>query len=176
MLKILYMVGMYNYNISPSSQVILGGMVATFSGNREVGLCSPNMVPVGFFVNDTISINDTNGRNAFLFSTNDMIRIAVGGEFQTDVFEPGIYQVNDFLYCSHNGKISNDPQYRGNIIIGIVNLVELLIGTTHPLLIGFLTCFTRGLDISGGIVPMKKMTRFQILKGATPCATPQNDP
>lgn len=163
MLTIMYKVGMYCYNLNPSSPVAMGGMVATFTGNREVGLCGPDNVPVGFFVNDT---------NAYLpyesspLLNDTKVTIAVGGELQTDVFEPGIYQVNDFLYCNHSGIISNDPQYRGNIIVGIVNLVE-------PALIGFLTCLTRGLDISsGGLTPMKRMTRFQILKNTCNNVTP----
>lgn len=160
MLTIMYKVGIYSYNLNTSllSQTIIGGMVATYTDNREVGLCSPDTVPVGFFM------NDTNSASPYETPTfpGGRANIAVGGELQTDVFEPGTYQINDFLYCSHNGKISNDPQYRGNIIIGIVNLIEPNIA--DPRLIGFLTCFTRGLDISAGIVPIKKMTRFQILK------------
>ena len=157
MLTLIYKDGLYCYNLSQSasSPGILGGMVATFTGNREVGLCGPDNVPVGFFV------CDTNSMNPFEYNPDSRTTIAVGGELQTDVFEPGTYQVNDFLYCSHNGKISNDPQYRGNIIIGIVN-------TVAPPLIGFLTCFTRGLDINANLIPVKKVSRFQILKGATP--------
>jgi hypothetical protein len=149
----MYRVGSYCYDLNPSSPVALGGMVATFTGNREIGLCSPDTVPVGFFMNDTNSMDPYES----VGFGDTKATIAVGGELQTDVFEPGTYQVNDFLYCSHNGKISNDSQYRGNIIVGIVNYVE-------SRLIGFLTCLTRGLDISGGMAPMKKMTRFQILK------------
>jgi len=162
MLNIIYKVGMYCYNLNPASPVALGGMVATFTGNREVGLCSPDTVPMGFFLHDTNSMDPYESVGYGVAKTT----IAVGGELQTDVFEPGTYQVNDFLYCSHNGKISNDSQYRGNIIIGVVNLVE------SPL-IGFLTCLTRGLDISGGAMhPMKKMTRFQILKKPCNITTP----
>jgi hypothetical protein len=160
MLTIIYKQGIfvYSWNIQDyNSRTIKSGMVATFTNNREVGLCSNETVPIGFFLHDNVPANPYES-----FGFGDLkASVAVGGELQTDIFEPGEYRINDFLYCSPDGKITNSYLYRGNIIIGIVNAVEP--DFAFPRLIGFLTCFTRGLE-TGEIAPVKRINRYQILK------------
>ena len=155
MLKIIYKGGLYEYLCNErdfNSRSIQGGMVATFTNNEEVGLCSAETVPMGFFMegNEPATAYESIGYGDL------RVTVAVGGTLQTDIFEPVEYRINDFLYCSKDGKITNESLYRGNIIIGIVNHVE-------PGLIGFLTCFTRGLE-TGELAPMKIMNRYQLLK------------
>jgi hypothetical protein len=133
MFNIIYRGSVYTYQCeSPDFQA---GMIATFSGNRGIKIANDKDVPIGFFIND--SGGNPFERVSFLDSHQ---AIAVGqGEYVTDVIEPGEYTINDFLYCSCNGKITNEKIYWGNIIIGIVNSVE---GS----LIGFVTCFAKGLE------------------------------
>jgi len=108
---------------------VKGGMVATFVDNREIGICSDKTRPVGFFIQEHES--QTN---------NGTICVLVGqAEFRTDIFEKNTYKINDFLYCSRRGRITNELKYRGNIIIGIVNYVT----KDH---IGLVTCMARGLE------------------------------
>lgn len=100
---------------SSSELVYKAGMVATFTGFREVGICRPHMVPAGFFINDSDTLN-------FNSVCSPRVGIAIGfGEYETDVYENNEYQVRDLLYCSENGKITNNSYYRSNPIIGIVN-------------------------------------------------------
>jgi hypothetical protein len=122
------------YNYQCDSFDFRAGMIATFSGNRCIKIATDKDIPIGFFIHDSA------GSPFESFGSNSHQAIAVGqGEYMTDNIEPGEYKINDLLYCSCNGKITNEKIYWGNIIIGIVNSVE------GPL-IGFVTCFTRGLE------------------------------
>jgi hypothetical protein len=106
---------------------IKAGMVATFVDNYTVGRCDHKSVPMGFFIKDS-------GPSALV------VEIVMGlASLKTDVFEKGVYKIQDFLYCSRNGKITNERKYRGNIILGVVNSVE-------KNAIGFITCLARGLE------------------------------
>jgi len=132
MFSMLYRTGCYSYftriNIPYSA-----GMIATFTDNREVGICNDLTMPCGFFTTEVSP-----------FGQSDRTFVAIGqGEYQTDVYEKPLknYKLNDFLYCSKNGKITNESKYRGNIIIGIVNDVS-------EDYIGFITCFARGLEVA----------------------------
>ena len=139
MLRILYKSGLYNYPVLDGTKnAIEGGMVATFCSNRTVKKCSPGDIPCGFFWQDLPPDDTLYFSN---FNNSVMVSVLVGlGEFSTDVFEPGNYRINDFLYCSENSKVTNDPKYKGNIIIGLVNYVT-------PEEIGFVTMHARGLDL-----------------------------
>jgi len=123
MLNILYKTSLFSYETRLTK--FLGGMIATFTGNREIGLCNDKSMPIGFFMHDYIPYIPT------------IASIAIGqGEYQTNIFETDtIYKINDLLYCSQNGLISNNTMYRNNIIVGIVNFVSSDI-------IGFITCFS----------------------------------
>jgi hypothetical protein len=113
---------------------ITGGMLATFSADREVTICDDKSVPIGFFIQD-IDIKN-HGRS----HGDAVVSVVLGqGEYETDIFEKSDYKIQNFLYCSCNGKISDEERYRGNIIIGIVNSVS-------DDKIGFITCFARGLE------------------------------
>jgi hypothetical protein len=129
MFNILYRGGIYTYRCV--SLDFEAGMIATFSGNRSIKIATDKDIPIGFF---------TCGTGPFEQISNSHIAIAIGqGEYVTDTIESGEYKINDFLYCSCNGKLTNEKSYWGNIIIGIVNSVE---GS----LIGFVTCFAKGLE------------------------------
>jgi hypothetical protein len=135
MLKILYKTDIYTYSYVSNSD-IFSGQVVTFNGNREVRVCDSESIPIGFFTTDL----DENYK--FFMGTNYRCSVAVGqSELATDIFEPSKYRINDFLYCSDNGKITNEKKYWGNIIFGIVNSVT-------PVEIGFITMFARGLESS----------------------------
>ncbi len=41
--------------------------------------------------------------------------------YETDVYENNEFQVRDLLYCSEDGFITNDTNYKSNPIIGIVD-------------------------------------------------------
>lgn len=125
MLTILYKSLIGAYQLSNFETEILGGMVATFTGNREVGICKPNQVPLGFFIENLPDPRDPN-TPLYNLPSNPAIRVAMGfGEYQTDVYDKkGLYRINDLLYCDINGKITNNPAYKGNPIIGIVNMIE----------------------------------------------------
>ncbi len=119
MLYILYRSGFYVYK---SNTLLRGGEIVTFVGNRTVGLCNDQKMPVGFCCSEAFELAQSN------------YTIGIGqGEFQTDLFDPGIYKHNDLLYCSSKGLISNNPIYHGNTVVGIVNHVE-------KDRIGFITC------------------------------------
>jgi hypothetical protein len=129
MFNIFYRSSLYTYRCE--SYDFKAGMIATFSGNQCIKIATDKDIPIGFFINDSGPFE----RSAELDQT-----IAVGqGGYVTDTVELGKYKINDFLYCSCNGKITNEKMYCGNIIIGIVNNVE------GPL-IGFITCFAKGLE------------------------------
>jgi len=134
MFNIIYRGALYSYQCE--SLDFQAGMIATFSGNRGIKIASDKDVPIGFFINSS----DGNPFEYIESGVDSHQAIAVGqGEYVTDTIEPGEYKINDFLYCSCNGKITNEKIYWGNIIIGIVNSVE---GS----LIGFVTCFAKGLE------------------------------
>lgn len=133
MLKILYKTAIYTYSCVQNND-IFSGQVATFNSNREVRVCDSKSIPVGFFITD---LDET---CRLPTGVNYRFSVAIGqSELATDIFEPSEYRINDFLYCSDNGKITNEKKYRGNIIIGIVNSVA-------PEEIGFITMFARGLE------------------------------
>ncbi len=96
--------------------VYSAGMVATFFENGKVGICKPFNVPIGFYVRDSTEENMV-GRAT----------VAIGfGQYKTDGHEQGDqYSSQDLLYCSYNGKITNDPSYIGNPIIGVVSSSEI---------------------------------------------------
>jgi len=102
---------------------ILGGMVATFTGNRQVAVCKPSQRPIGFFIQDLI-FDDPMLMYPENFKDNPVM-IAVGqGEYKTDTFSKGTYKINDLLYCGEVGKVTNSPLFKGYPIVGIVNSVE----------------------------------------------------
>ena len=136
MLNIIHREGLYSFKTDNLDYN--AGMVATFIGNRQVGICNDKTIPVGFFVHD--SCRESIVFDATIEKASTGV-IAVGhGEFQTDIFEKSEYKHNDFLYCSCNGKITNETKYRGNFVLGIVNSV-----TEKE--IGFITCFTRYVEL-----------------------------
>lgn len=119
MLQTYYRALTCTYDVSEDG--IIGGMVATFTGNKTIGICRPGQMPIGFFMEDYPSEND------FVSATTDFSKasIVVGiGDYITDTFEKGPYKVNDLLYCNKEGMITNNTIYRGNPIVGIVNSVE----------------------------------------------------
>jgi len=122
MFKIIYRTGIYCYKTKVPLHS--GGMIASFCGNREVTICSPKSRAIGFFAYD----------GNVLFETG-IASICIGqGEYQTDVYEPGKYEIEDLLYCSPNGKITNNPEFKGQLI-GIVNHV-------CEEYVGFITAFS----------------------------------
>jgi len=129
MLIMFYKSGVFCYECE--SKKFKSGMVGTFTGNRKIKLCDDKSFPVGFFSQDSDSSVFGTSLRACL--------IMPPGEFQTDVFEKSDYKVDDFLYCSENGMITNEKKYRGNIILGIVNFVE-------KENIGFVTCLARNIE------------------------------
>lgn len=127
MINVLYRTG--NYPYLTRNKNVVGGMIATFSGNREVDICTNKTLPIGFFSQD---FTPESHETAF---TERMLAVLIGqGEYQTDVFEKPrqtatfekncVYRLNDLLYCSCNGKITNEEYYRGGVIVGIVNYVS----------------------------------------------------
>ena len=130
MLRIIYKTSIYSYPYVGNDNSF-SGQIASFVGNRSVMVCTDKMIPAGFFITDFDGIYNIWHTHA---------TIAVGqSELVTDKFEPSKYKVNDFLYCSENGKVSNESRYRGNIIVGLVN-------SFTPTEIGFITMFARGLE------------------------------
>ena len=130
MIDIIYRGAIYSYEYS-NNNMILAGMVATFAGDRGVDLCTDKTIPIGFFMTDAIPPP---------FMPPSHLSVMVGqAELRTDIFEKSYYKITDFLYCSINGKITNESRYRGNIIIGIVNDLS-------EDKIGFITCLARGLE------------------------------
>jgi len=153
-MEILYRTGFYAYSIKAGINVD-GGLVATFTGDREVGLCTHETVPAGIFV----SSNQVSPYESSSFFADSKTTIAMlnGGEYRTDIFEPvKTYKINDFLYCSCNSKLTNESRYIGNIIIGVVNSFE-------NGMLGFISCFARGLEFEEKPAP-QKFNRFQLLK------------
>ncbi len=119
MLNIVYRPdGLYNYHLEDGIEVS-AGMVATYCGNREVTICRPSNLPVGFFISE---------KDPFFNVHSDPVEwttVGIGqGEYETDIYEDGTYKVDDILYCGGTGKISNSKIYRGNPIIGIVCSVK----------------------------------------------------
>jgi len=153
MMEILYRTGFYVYDLKAGLSVD-GGMIATFTGNREVGLCTHETVPAGLFIQSNMG-NPYESSSIF---SDSKITLAMlnGGEYQTDIFEPVRYKINDFLYCSCNSKLTNESRYVGNIIIGVVNSFEN--GK-----LGFISCFNRGLEFEEK-PKVKQLNRFQLLK------------
>lgn len=129
MFNILY--GTARYCYQTRCKKVLGGQVATFCNNREVKICDSISMPIGFFMNDATMDDD-----ASIARDTYTVVIAIGmGEYVTDIYEPGEYKINDMLYCSPFGKITNKPEFMGNPTIGIVSGIE---GNE----INFITCFT----------------------------------
>jgi len=160
-MNILYRGGSFSYNCKATSYE--AGMVVTFSGNREVDICDEIKMPIGFLANSSSS--------PYEWSNPVSAHILIGtSEFQTDVYEQGVYKIGDFLYCSRNGKLTNEAGYRGNIIVGIVNTIINKFGynNTHDEearqdIIGVFTIFSKGLERPA---PEKKenFSRYRILK------------
>ena len=99
------------------------------------------------------------------FSGQTPILVGVG-EYRTDMFEESKYKIGDLLYCSCNGKITNETQYRGDITIGIVNAITKInhnYSSQETTAIGFLSCFASPFERP---IPKKKETfnRYRILK------------
>jgi hypothetical protein len=163
MIDVLYRSGFFSYTTKVLEYT--AGMVATFSGNREVTICSDKAVPIGFFSDTQPNSIPFDNSGAFFSGSSTPILVGVG-EYRTDIFEESTYKINDFLYCSCNGKITNEARYRGNIIIGTVNYVSDK-PTGKPddeiPLIGFVSCFAKGLEFP---IAKKKesFSRYRILK------------
>jgi hypothetical protein len=128
MLKVIYRSG--GFYIYQTEGNISGGIVATFVGDRKVKLCDDKSIPCGFILDDYQSLSQTRTHATLCIGQAELV---------TDIFEKNEYKTQDFLYCSVNGKISNEVRYKGNIIIGIVNSVL-------ENEIGFITCFARYLE------------------------------
>ena len=90
------------------------GQIVTFLKNNEISICNDKQFPIGFLSCDSSNMTQSNSNVSFEIGP---------GQFRTDVFEPSVYKINDYLYCSKNGKITNEKKYKGNIILGIVNFV-----------------------------------------------------
>lgn len=111
MFRILYKAGLYVYKTYENWGS--GGVIASFKGNRTVGVCRDGEVPFGFFTDDSSSQRPVLDNTA---------RIAVGpGEYTTDVYEKEDYNPGDILYCSPDGKITNKRKTGGKVAIGIVS-------------------------------------------------------
>lgn len=143
MLEILHGSAKYSYNTLDAS--FRAGMIATFVGNREIAICTDKTIPIGFFVNGSneyrrvFFVDGSNEYRRPFENRIESVVIAVGqGEYQTDICEEGEYRINDLLYCSPNGRITNNVFYRGNPTVGIVNSVE----RSEFLWIGFITYFS----------------------------------
>ena len=135
------------------------GMVVTFSGNREVDICDDIKIPIGFLME---SSNESFVQVYRKEIKASVVNILTGNaEFQTDIVEQSTYKIGDFLYCSRNGKLTNEAEYRGNIIIGIVNSVEET-DEGRPC-IGLTTCFARGLE-RPALKKKETFSRYRILK------------
>lgn len=129
MLKVLYRTVFYAFTIDATTYET--GQIVTFCGNRIVTICTSKDVPCGFL----LSNSENNEQHPSV-----SIASLIDGEFITDMFESSEYHVNDFLYCSDNGRFSNETRYKGNVIIGIVNAI-------YPENeIGLKSMFTRGLE------------------------------
>jgi hypothetical protein len=137
--KIIYRTGIYVYKTS--SQISYkSGTIVTFTGTeREVTVCSPNRMPIGF---TTHSLNYEEEEDPLVtypeLSIDDKIgiSIAVGqGEYQTSNFERSTYKINNLLYCSPEGLVTNKKTLERQATVGIVN--DISSG-----MIGFITCFT----------------------------------
>ena len=138
MLNILYCPSRYQYRHRGEDD-IFAGQVATFTGNRETKICRENDIPIGFFVDDYLKSD--------FWLTSPRISVLVGqAEFVTDIYEPSEYKINDFLYCSKNGRVTNESKYRGNIIIGVVN-------SFNPGELGLVTMFARNIENPISISP-----------------------
>ena len=102
----------------------LGGMIATYSGSYEVDVCDGTTEPVGFFINDAAGNPFENtpavasGKSPFTTSQ---------GSYEVDIYETRdeadtsdlTYAVNDRLYCSKNGLLSNDNS-TSTVVVGVV--------------------------------------------------------
>lgn len=127
MLKIVYKGAVYVYDCDKN---LVEGTIVTFEGNRRVRLCTSEDIPIGFVCQ---------GRDE-LFGVKT-VGVALGqAEYVTDKFERSTYKLNDFIYCSDRGIITNEKIYKGNIIIGIVNNIP------NADEIGFITCFARNIE------------------------------
>lgn len=158
MMGIIYRSSIFVYDVS-NPEIVRAGMVATFCGNRVVKVCDHRSLPIGFFTQDLSEDSFPPYVSSVGFETT--AAVAVGhGEYRTDVFEKGLqYNINDFLYCSSNGLITNEYRYAGNIIIGIVNAIDNDI-------LGFVTCFRRGLEESSVLRDPSKpgISRYDLAK------------
>jgi hypothetical protein len=135
MFDILY--GTSRFCYQTRCECVFGGQITTFCKNREVKLCDHKSIPVGFFMNDRSMPED-----ASIVRDTYTVVLAMGmGEYITNIYEPGDYKINDMLYCSPYGKITNNPEFIGNPTVGIVNNV-------WDDKIGFITCFTNLESIS----------------------------
>lgn len=133
MVRIFYKSGIYSYGYQADSfeknGAVDDGMVATFCGNRQVKKCDSLSRPIGIFMTTS---------TPSLFAPSDTITLAVlvgQGEYAVDVYEDGDYKINDLLYCSDRGMITNQKIHEKQPIIGIVNLID-------DNEIGFITSFS----------------------------------
>jgi hypothetical protein len=128
MFKIIYKTVVFEYKFLNRKEKLYAGTIVCFKENRIITTCDSKSVPCGIVARDSLSIYSS------------QIPVLIGPlECSTDIYEPSDYKINDFLYCSDNGKITNDKKYRGNIIVGLVNSVE-------KDRIGFVTILARGLE------------------------------
>ena len=97
------------YNLENTYPIpkIESGMIATISGNNRVKICTDKDLPVGIFISEFYD-------EPTMAGYVKRIVIASGtNRYKTNMFEKSKYKVNDLLYCSPNGKITNEKKYKG---------------------------------------------------------------
>ena len=102
----------------------LGGMIATYSGNYEVDICSTTQ-PIGFFLNDAAGAPF---ENTPAVASGKVTYMTNQGSYETDIYETRneadsadlVYAVNDKLYCSTNGLITKDNSTNAELV-GVVS-------------------------------------------------------
>jgi len=102
----------------------LGGMIACYSGNYEVDICSTGM-PIGYFLNDAAGAPF---ENTPAVASGKVTYMTNQGSYETDLYETRneadsadlAYVVGDKLYCSANGLITKDNA-TNVVIVGVVS-------------------------------------------------------
>ena len=117
MVEIRYRDGLYTYKTKEAA--ITKGMIATYTDNYEVGICNNKTRPIGVFTSPIPW--DSPHQPAFSLA----VGVATGlGEFKVDCFEEGTYKINDVVFCSPMGLITNNRKIGGPFSVGIVNYVQ----------------------------------------------------
>jgi hypothetical protein len=106
----------------------LGGMVATISGaDMTVNICDETTTPDYLFYNDAAGGAYENapavasGKIALLpTDNNDVVMVDVYETYQSDGTTPITYSINDQLYSSVNGLLTNEQEDPGSIVAGRV--------------------------------------------------------